>query len=137
MEWNPYDIAFLEYDFIVLNDKELVNVINHLDVFKANIHLINVADWKKSQGFADELRRELKKYNESTMPINDVRTKHYSDDQLFAVESKIETYLRLKNTNGIYFYMMSVFCVLFFFGTFAILYLNLFSDLDREKEKFH
>lgn len=125
------------YDYIVVNDSQLEVIKNSLDGFEENIHLINVANWKESSRLVKTLSEVMKKYNESTPAINDIRTEYYTEEELFYFESKIQFYESLKNSHGLYFYIMSIFSVLFFLGSFTILYLNLFSDMENEKVKFH
>ncbi|MEH7391946.1 ABC transporter permease, partial [Bacillus sp. JJ1474] len=52
------------------------------------------------------------------------------------ISSRIEDYNRNKNSNGILFFVTTILSVIFFFGSFILLYLNLFSDVEKEKEKY-
>ncbi|MCC3359472.1 ABC transporter permease [Bacillus sp. REN16] len=123
-------------DINILNNSQLEQLKNSLDVFESNIHLINVVNWKKSSDVVDKLSEEFKNYNETTPPINDIRVENTSEEFLFQVASKVEDYNRNKNSNGILFYVTTILSVIFFLGSFILLYLNLFSEIEKEQEKF-
>lgn len=124
------------YEFIIVSNSEFERLKNNLDGFEANLHLINVANWKNSTNAVKELVSRLKSYNKSTPPIVDVRTENLSEE-LFRIASKVEDYNSNKSSNGILFFVTTFLSVVFFFGTFILLYLNLFSDIDKEKEKYN
>ncbi|MDQ0161879.1 ABC transporter permease [Aeribacillus alveayuensis] len=115
-------------DFIVVSNSEFEWIKENLDGFESKIHLINVADWKKTANTVKKLDKTLKRYNEHPSPITDGRVER--------VASKVEDYQNNKNSNGILFFVTTFLSIIFFFGSFILLYLNLFSDIDMEKDKY-
>lgn len=124
------------HEVFVLNKSELTRLKSQLNGFETNIHLINVSNWKNSMASVEQLIQELKAYNIKTTAMNDVRVEELSEDDYSRVESKIEAYNRNKHTNGISFFVTSILSIIFFIGSFTLLYLNLFADFEKEKEKF-
>lgn len=123
-------------DFTILTNEQLDRLIRRLEVFESNIHLINVVNWKSSSDIVNKLSKEFRNYNKATPPINDIRVEYASEEILFQIRSKAEDYNSNKSSNGILFYVTTILSVIFFFGSFILLYLNLFSDIEKEKEKF-
>ncbi|MCH1625733.1 FtsX-like permease family protein [Ferdinandcohnia quinoae] len=124
------------YEFIIVSHSEFELLKRNLEGFESTIQLFNVANWKETTDAVEELEERLHRYNQSNPPIEDIRTELTSEEDLVRVESKIADYNYNKNTNGIMFFVITFLSVSFFFGTFILLYLNLFSDIDREKEKY-
>lgn len=124
------------YDFIIISSSNFEMLKDNLDGFESNIHLINVANWKQTTSTVEKLERSFKSYNEKTLPIVDVRTKNSAEEELFQVTSKVQDYNRNKNSNGILFFVTTFLSIIFFFGSFFLLYINLFSEIDKEKDKF-
>ncbi|PAV28224.1 hypothetical protein CIL05_17820 [Virgibacillus profundi] len=123
------------YDFIIVSNSEFEQLNNKIDGFESNLHLINVANWKQSSNTVEELTGSFKNYNEKTPPNADIRTEHYSEEQLFQVASKVQSYDRNKSSNGISFFVTTFLSIIFFLGSFFLLYINLFSDIDKEKDR--
>lgn len=130
------NINNLSNEFIIVNNSEFELLKNRLDGFSSNIHLINVANWVDTIKVVEELQESFATFNENTPPIIDGNIENISDENLLQIASKVEDYNRNKNTNGISFFVTSFLSVLFFIGSFVILYLNLFSDIDKERAKF-
>lgn len=124
------------YDFIVVTNSDFEQPKDNINGFEINLHLINVVNWKKTTNVVDRLDKSFKSFNKTTSPIDDVRIKNNTEEDLFRVISKVEDYNLNKNSNGILFFVTTFLSVIFFFGTFIILYLNLFSEIDKEKDKF-
>lgn len=122
--------------FIILDNQQLERVIDRLDVYESKIHLINVANWKKSGDMVEQLSEKVAVFNESASSANEIGTGKNSENSTFEIASKIEHYERNKNSEGIIFYIATMMSVIFFFGSFILLYLNVFLETDREKEKF-
>jgi len=122
-------------EFILVNNFEMEQLKNKLDGFESTIHLINVANWKETFEVVEKLQESFATFNENTPPIIEGNAEGISEEYLFRIASKVEDYNRNKNTNGILFFVTSFLCVLFFIGSFVILYLNLFSNIDKEKAK--
>lgn len=134
-EKNINNLTYL-YEFLIISNSEFDRLKDSLDGFESNIHLINVANWKETTNAVERLDRSLKSYNENTPPIVDVRVENTSEEDLFQVASKVKDYNHNKNSNGILFFVTTFLSVIFFFGSFILLYLNLFSEIDKEKDKY-
>ena len=86
-------------------------------------HHIHVADWKNSLLAVEQLQQTFK---QMTLETN----------ELFAVSSKIERYMQNKIENAVLFYLLTFISILFYFGVFILLYLNLTADIELERSKF-
>jgi ABC-type lipoprotein release transport system permease subunit len=124
------------HDFIIVSNSEFESLKDKLDGFESNLHLINVANWKKTTNTVERLEKSFKSYNVNTPPIVDVRVENASEEDLFQVASKVEDYNHNNNSNGILFFVTCFLSVIFFFGSFTLLYLYLFSEIDKEKDKY-
>ncbi|MFA9457901.1 ABC transporter permease [Halalkalibacter sp. AB-rgal2] len=122
-------------EFILVNDFEMKHLKNKKDGFESTIHLINVANWEETYEVVEELQERFTTFNEATSPIVDEEVEGISETDLFRIVSKVEAYNRNKTTNGISFFVTAFLSVLFFFASFVLLYLNLFSNIDKEKAK--
>ncbi len=123
-------------EFILINDVEMNLLKNKLDGFESTIHLINVANWEETGEVVGELQVRFTAFNEKTPPIIDEDVEGISEKDLFRIVSKVEGYNRNKTTNGTLIFVTTFLSVLFFFGSFVLLYLNLFSNIDNERVKF-
>ncbi|WP_316569407.1 ABC transporter permease [Neobacillus sp. YIM B06451] len=103
------------YEVRVVNDTDYELLKESMAGEELKIHLLNVADWTKTGPFVEELANSL---------------------GTGLVASKIGDHIHNKQSNGILFFVSTFLSVLFCFGSFSLLYLNLFSDIDREKEKY-
>ncbi|MCA1031772.1 ABC transporter permease [Bacillus timonensis] len=130
------NINNLSNEFIIVNNSEIELLKKKLDGFESTIHLINVANWEETFEVVEELQESFTTFNENTPPIINGNVEGISEEYLFRIASKVEDYNHNKNTNGISFFVTSFLSVLFFFGSFVILYLNLFSNIDKERAKF-
>ncbi len=124
------------YDFIILSNYQYALLKERVDGFESTIHFINVVDWKNTGNVVEKLSQRFKNSNENTPPIKNRRVDSTSEEDLLQIASKIEDYNRNKNSNGILFFVTTILSVTFFFGSFILLYLNLFSGLEKEKEKY-
>lgn len=124
------------HEFIVINQNEFDILAATLNGYKSNLHLINVSDWKATAGAVEKLKEQFAAYNRSTAPIDDHRTEFSSEEELFHVASKIDDYFNNRNSSGIMFFVTTFLSIMFFFGTFILLYLNLFSEIEEEKSKY-
>ncbi|WP_340085159.1 ABC transporter permease [Siminovitchia sp. FSL H7-0308] len=123
-------------DILVVSNAEWEYLLNNVKGFESTIHLINVENWESSMDAVEELGKRFTSYNQSTPPITDVRTEHISEEELFQIISKVEDYHSSKNVNGILFFVMTFISIIFFFGSFILLYLHIFADIEQEKGKF-
>ncbi|WP_223702139.1 FtsX-like permease family protein [Sutcliffiella deserti] len=132
-------INFLSYvhtDFLVVSDEDYEKIRNELSGDELKIHLINVEDWKGSAAAVEELERRLMLYNASTAPINTEYFLNNTEEELFGPASRIADYNHQRSSGGIMFFVSTFISVLFFFGSFILLYLNIFSNKDQDKVKF-
>ncbi|WLR57240.1 ABC transporter permease [Mesobacillus subterraneus] len=124
------------YEFIVVNQSEFDFLRNRVEGYELNLHLINVENWKDSEIPVNELEEKFHVNNKLTPPMNYPDMEHTSESELFRVVSKIGDYHQNKTTNGMMFYVTTFLSIMFFFGTFVLLYLNLFSEVETEKLKY-
>jgi hypothetical protein len=124
------------YEFIVVNEDDFDDLRNTVKGYELNLHLINVDNWKESENAIDELSEKFKVNNQSTPPMDYPDMEPIAESELFRVASKIGDYHQNKSTNGMMFYVTTFLSIMFFFGTFVLLYLNLFSEMDNEKLKY-
>jgi ABC-type antimicrobial peptide transport system permease subunit len=129
----------LNYDFtefLVVSDSEFDRLKNGLAMEEAIIHLINVENWKDSSSAVGELTQKMEENNNSTPPYDKGHYPYNSEEDLFQPASKIADYNYNRKSGGIMFFVSTFISVLFFFGSFILLYLNLFSNIEQEKEKY-
>jgi hypothetical protein len=129
------NINDLSNEFIIVNNSEF-ELLKKLDGFASTIHLINVENWKETDEVVEKLKESFTASNKHTPPVIKAEMENISEKSLLQISSKVEGYNRNKNTNGVSFFVTSFLSVLFFFGSFIILYLNLFSTIDKERAKF-
>lgn len=123
-------------DYVVVNEEQWRFLKGQVDGYEVTIHLINVKDWRESGNLVAKLENAFKQYNKLTPPISDILLEYTTEEQLFEIDSKIEGYSRNKVQNGILFFVTTFLSIIFFFASFILLYLNLFSDIDKEKVKY-
>ncbi|MGV2939184.1 FtsX-like permease family protein [Mesobacillus sp. LC4] len=124
------------YEFIVVNQDDFDELRDKVEGYELNLHLIQVDNWKQSESDVDDLKEKFTINNQSTPPIDYPDIEHTAESELFRVASKIGDYQTNKTTNGMMFYVTTFLSIMFFFGTFVLLYLNLFSEMDNEKMKY-
>jgi len=121
-------------DFIIVSNTEFGFLKANVNGFTSNLHLINVVNWKESTKAVEDLEE---RYNDGKIPpIVDVSGKNISKENPFQIASKIGGHYRNIHSNGISFFVSTFLSIIFFFGSFILLYLNLFSDIDNEKAKY-
>ncbi|RSD29008.1 FtsX-like permease family protein [Mesobacillus subterraneus] len=123
------------YEFVVVNDEVFDKMTNSLDGHVLTLNLLNVEDWKNSEGAVGELVKKFEAMNQAAPPAN-FSDLPYIEEELFRVASKVADFHLNKTTSGIMFYVTTFLSILFFMGTFILLYLNLFSEVDTEKAKY-
>ncbi|MED4206411.1 ABC transporter permease [Neobacillus mesonae] len=124
------------HEFIIVSNDEFELLKQNVNGFAGKVHLIKVTNWKNTSDVVEELDKQFKSYNDSTAAITDTLDKFTSEEELLQIASKVMDYYSNKNSSGIMFFVISFLSVIFFFGTFILLYLNLFSDMDQEKAKY-
>lgn len=123
-------------DFLVVNDGEYEKLRNRLAEEEVSLHLLNVEDWKESEAAVEELEQKLEEHNQSTPPFNNEHFSYLTEEELFKPSSRIADYNYQRNSSGIMFFVSTFISVLFFFGSFILLYLNVFSNIEQDKEKY-
>ncbi|WP_062109261.1 ABC transporter permease [Bacillus niameyensis] len=124
------------FEYIVVSPADFESLKHQLDGFEANLHLINLDNWKSSAAAVEELSEKFKLLNASSPPFIGTQNQYMFEEDFFQVASKVENYNFKKNSNGLLFFVTTFLSILFFFGSFVLLYLNLFSDIDKEKLKY-
>lgn len=124
------------YEFIVVNPKVFEKLSAGVDGYMLNLKLINLADWKSSKIGVDRLKEKLRAANLETAQMDYPDLEFTAEEELFRVASKIGDYHQNKSINGMMFYVTTFLSIMFFFGTFVLLYLNLFSEVESEKMKY-
>ncbi|CEG28657.1 FtsX-like permease family protein [Bacillus sp. B-jedd] len=124
------------HEFIVVNENEFDFLTDSLNAYKSNLHLINVTDWKGTADAVNDLEEKFADLNQSTAPIEDRRIEFLSEKEQFQVAAKVSAYNNIRGSSGIMFFVTTFLTIMFFFGTFILLYLNLFSEIDEEKAKY-
>ncbi|HAM81843.1 FtsX-like permease family protein [Ornithinibacillus bavariensis] len=120
-------------EIFVINDTELSRLKRSIDGLAAVVHLINLEDWQDSKTGVEKLKQTFESFNISMPAIN---VEHIvPEDELFQISSRIEGYEMNKNSNGILFFVTIFLSVLFFIGSFFLLYIQLFSEVDKELER--
>lgn len=89
---------------------------------------IQVINWKDSLPVVEKLQQIFKQDNKEVYDS--------TEGTLFHIFSKIEGYTQNKKENAILFYLMSFLSIVFYFGSFLLLYFNLIADIDLEQKKF-
>lgn len=131
------NLNHLSNDFVIVNQAEFERIKeNREDGFESTIHLINVVHWDETAGVVDELKEIFTTANESSPSISGINGEESPEKFLFQVESKADAYQMNMNINGLSFFVFSFLSILFLFGSFVILYLNIFSTIDKERVKY-
>ncbi len=121
-------------DFIIVSKSELEFLKANVNGFASKLHLINVVNWKETRKTVEALEGIFD--NEKIPPILDVRGENISQENPFQIASKIDGHNRNIHSNGMAFFVTTFLSIIFFFASFILLYLNLFSEIDKEKAKY-
>ncbi|CAM3806822.1 FtsX-like permease family protein [Mesobacillus thioparans] len=124
------------YEFIVINPEVFKNLGESAEGYFLNLHLLNVEDWKSSGAAVEQLKEQLAAGNQETPKIEYPGNESVQEEELFRVASKVDDYESNKTINGMMFYVTTFLSIMFFVGTFVLLYLNLFSEVETEKAKY-
>lgn len=136
VEKHVNNLSYQYMEFLVVDDAEYEKLKNRLAEEEASIHLLNVEDWKESEAAVEELEQKLEKHNQSTPPFHNEHFLYLTEEELFKPSSRIADYNYQRNSSGIMFFVSTFISVLFFFGSFILLYLNVFSNIEQDKEKY-
>ncbi|MCG1022900.1 ABC transporter permease [Sutcliffiella horikoshii] len=123
---------------IVISDEEFGKINNALIGDKMQVHILNFQDWKASEQVTNELKDRLEQYNNTTPPYQSVRLRYSEEEEEYFLQpiSKVVNYNYIKNSSRIMFFVTTFISILFFFGSFILLYLNIFSTMEEEKAKY-
>jgi hypothetical protein len=130
------DLNFMSNDFLIINDAEFDKLKKTLPGEEVSIHLINTAQWEQTVQVAKELQWKLEEFNTSTPPFTNKYWRNSSDEFIFELASKVTDYHFNRNSTGMVFFVSTFVSVLFFFGSFILLYLNIFSSMEQDKVKY-
>lgn len=123
-------------DFIVVNDQQFESLQKQMKGFKVSMHFFDVQDWTESADLLKDLENKFATSNVLSPPLSDIRVENRSEEDYLEIVSKIEGYQVNKTENGILFFVTTFLSIIFFFSSFILLYLNLFSDIEKEKIKY-
>lgn len=105
-------------EIIIVNRYDYQGLQGDLNGEETTLHLVNMDNWKETGPVVRELEE------------------HFVARQVeVQIASKIVDYERQRNSNGILFYVSTFLSGIFFFGSFVLLYLHLFSSIEKEKKR--
>lgn len=119
------------YEIIVVSDSQFEQLQSDLSGVKASIDLINVSNWKQTDKVVEKITNKL-----SIQTLGDIDTGEISLEFPYQVASKVEDYKRNKSSNGISLFITTILSIIFFFGSFILLYSNLVSEIEKDQERF-
>ena len=120
-------------DLFILHDADLADYKENINGMDATLHLIHVENWQESEAAVLALEHAFHDYNAKT-PLLDVD--HVPlEEELFYIDSRVDGYESTMNANGISFFVTIFFSILFFIGSFLLLYIQLFSEVDKEEQR--
>lgn len=134
-----YRFRYYNADIILVNERDYEMLRNILDVYPAEIHWLDITDWKRSAEVVNELTKKLQEKNQLTPKIDEYpigQFSPYSEKELLVPVSKVNEYNRNRIDGGLIFFVSTFLSILFFFATFILVYLNLFADIEQERIKY-
>lgn len=134
-----YRFRYFNPDILLVNEADYEKFINNLDVYTAKVHWLHITDWKKSTEAVHQLEKTLHEKNQLTPHMEANLFGQYSlytEVELFEPVSKINVYNTNKIDGGLIFFVSTFLSILFFFATFMLVYLHLFTDMEQEKIKY-
>ncbi|WP_404428484.1 FtsX-like permease family protein [Sutcliffiella horikoshii] len=129
---------YTPYSILVVNDMVFQQLSKDLIGDEIRMHLLNFADWKLTEAISEDLEKRLKEINKSTPPLESVREVYDTEEakQILKPVSKVVEYNHNRSSSKIMFFVTTFISILFFFGSFILLYLNIFSNTEEEKGKY-
>ena len=129
---------FTPYSILVVNDTVFQQLSKDLVGDEVKMHLLNFADWKLTEAISEDLENRLEEINKSTLPLESIREVYDVEEtkQILKPVSKVVDYNHLRSSSKIMFFVTTFISILFFFGSFTLLYLNIFSNTEEEKAKY-
>lgn len=125
------------YDCVVVTNEQFEFLKENVEGFTSTIHIINMENWKQSEKEVEQLSNAALAYNQKTPIPKEMEIRGSLEEDFYEIESKILSIKRIQNNSGLQFFVTTFLSVLFFIGAFMLLYLNLFSDMDKEKKFYN
>ncbi|KMJ59900.1 hypothetical protein AB685_03345 [Bacillus sp. LL01] len=129
---------FTPYSVLVVHDKVFQELSSDLVGDEVTLHLLNFKNWKQTEVVTENLKNTMDELNQNTPPFESVRLTFNEEDsqEIFQPVSKIMAFNAIKTSSKIMLLVSTFISILFFFGSFILLYLTIFSNLDEEKAKY-
>ncbi|UOE95765.1 ABC transporter permease [Alkalihalobacillus sp. LMS39] len=130
-------LPYFDQEFIIVHENDYTNLSSSIEGYRSTIHLFTVTDWKQTALAVETLNETLQRLNELTGPLDEKMTGgSVYEEELMTPMTRIDQYQEQKTAAGLLFFISTFLSVLFFFGTFILLYLNIFTDIEVEKQKY-
>lgn len=123
-------------EYIVVSEKQFAQIERQTIGQWAVMHFMNVRNWEQSGKLADALEKRLEVHNAKASPIHESDIAFSPVEYNFRIVSKAKDVEEHEIENGILFFVTAFLSVIFFIGTFVLLYLNLFADIEKEQVKY-
>lgn len=120
-------------EFFIINDAELEAFKENIDGLEALAHFINLEDWEESEAAILALEEDFTNYNVATPAVHVENIQ--PEEELFRIASIVDDYVNRMSSDGIQFFVVIFLCILFFIGSFFLLYMQLFSEVDKEEQR--
>ncbi|MDE5414329.1 ABC transporter permease [Alkalihalobacterium chitinilyticum] len=134
-----YRIQYYNPHFIIVNEEDYTRVKSIVDVYTAKFHWVNVTNWKQTTEAVSELKQKLLANNQITPPLDETlftRISYSGEQDFLKPVSKVDEYNLNKKGGGIIFFVSTFLSILFFFASFILVYLNVFTDIEQEKRNY-
>lgn len=120
-------------EVFIVNDSQMEVIKDTTDGFDAAIQLMNLENWQESRAAVNELEQAFHTYNMGSPPI-DVENM-IPEEEFFHLTSLIDRYESNNKANGIQFFVTIFLSILFLIGAFFLLYIQLFSETDKDIQR--
>ncbi|MBM0067891.1 FtsX-like permease family protein [Alkalicoccobacillus gibsonii] len=120
-------------EVFILNQSEFERIKIKLEGLEATANLINIAEWKQSGDALTHLDKMFEDHDSriSTHELHD----QYNLEDFTQMTSRVKDYEATQSSNGMMFFVTIFFSILFFIGAFTLMYIQLFSNVDKEVER--
>lgn len=118
-------------EVLILNQSEIDRIKNKQDGIEATAHFIHLKEWKESGKAITHLQNMFEDHYSMI-------SKHEFDDDKNTIEdfsqmtSSVKDYEAMQSSNGTMFFVTIFFSVLFFIGAFILMYIQLFSNVEKD-----
>ncbi len=120
-------------ELFIITEEELETLQKNVDGLYAEAHFINVENWAESEEAVLALGEAFDEFNSGTPTLHVENI--LPEEELFYIDSRVDGYARHMSSNGISFFVAIFLSILFFIGSFLLLYIQLFSEVDQEKQR--